>query len=242
MSVQDQDTLQQVIGGGQPIQHDVSGVSGFIPAEPTVRLAALTSIRVANRALALLGEASIDSLTEADDRARAINLLYDGTRAMLLSMEDWRFTMAKSQLPRITDSPSNVWKYAYLLPTIKLVAPHAVYNSTQVGAPPMRSGWEVFGDFIYTNEETIVVDYTFTPIESLWPAWFAELMAMSLAGKIAMEVTDQPELAKLWTETAFGTPDKNLRGGYFHVCAQINASHNTAQRLETNDILIARFS
>jgi hypothetical protein len=38
----------------------------------------------------------------------------------------------------------------------------ALFNTADTFGRPLRNGWEIYGDQVYTNEETVYIDYQST--------------------------------------------------------------------------------
>lgn len=201
-----------------------------------------TSIEHCNRALNMIGSGPIASFLETSDKARTCSAQYEDTVKLLLTMANWRFATRKAQLSRLLDPPLSIYRYAYQLPSAMLAGPDAVYNSAGIGSPPIVQGYEVFERTLLTDLETVYIDYRFRPLESNWPAWFDSLMTLALAAKFAKGVTDQTDLAIEYFQRAFGTPQENMRGGYFLVCTQINRQGGGPKQLPTAELLSARNS
>lgn len=140
-----------------------------------------TKIDLCSNALLLIGENTISSFTEDTPAALVAANLYELTYESLLTLHPWRFASNKSQLARLTAAPTNQWKYAYQLPADFLVAQHV-----DIG----NQNYQIYGDKLFTDETTIILDYTFKPDESLLPAYFAELLEMRLASVFAVPITE----------------------------------------------------
>lgn len=201
-----------------------------------------TDVQHCNNALNAIGSGPIAGFLEETDKARTAAAQYEVTLSMLLTMAHWRFAVAKVQLSALVAAPVSYWKYAYQLPSAMIAGPDAVYNSSTVGTPPMGQGYEIFERTLMTNEAAIYIDYRFRPAEANFPPWFGALLELALAAKFAMGVTSQADIASEYFERAFGTPDKDMRGGYFAVCTQINRGGGGAKNLPTAELLAARFS
>jgi len=130
-----------------------------------------TKIGLISKALLLLGEKPLQSLS--DDRygatvgAGLFDLLYENE----LQSNRWRFACTKVALSRLSDTPLNQWQYAYQLPPDLLLL-HHVYPVTR---------YEVYGSRIYTDAMTVSIDYLFKPEISQVPAYFATLLTYALA-------------------------------------------------------------
>lgn len=201
-----------------------------------------TDIDYCNRALNLIGSDAISSFQQTNDKAATCSRQYEGVLSMLLSMAHWRFATKKRSLSPLATSPVNVYQFAYQLPSDMVAGPDGVFNSSAVGAQSMPTVYEIFERNLLTNERTVIIDYRFRPSASNFPEWFGTLLTLALAGAFAMGVTDQPDLVKEWNERAFGTPEHNMRGGFFAVCAQINRQGGGAKIVQSDALLMDRNS
>lgn len=199
-----------------------------------------SKVGICNQALNRLGSSSISSFLDGDDKSLTCDLHYELTVQTLMSMNpDWRFCMAKRAISRLSSTPDNVWQYEYQLPSDLLAGPHRVYDSDGVGARPVTGGFEVYGTTVATDFEAVVIDYTYQVLESKFPKWFEMLCVLAVTAALAENVTDQEALAKLYHEAAFGTPQENMRGGYFAVACQINRNLAGQQCLQNNALTSA---
>ena len=140
-----------------------------------------TSIDLASNALLLIGEETISSFTDDSTAALIAANLYELTYESLLTLHPWRFASTKSTLSRLTALPVNEWTYAYQLPTDFLVAQHI---------DDANASYQIYGDKLFTNNTSVVLDYTFKPDESFLPAYFAELLEYRLAAVFAIPITE----------------------------------------------------
>ncbi len=140
-----------------------------------------TAIDLASNALLLIGEETISSFTDDSTAALVAANLYDLTYESLLTLHPWRFASSKATLSRLTATPVNEWDYAYQLPADFMVAQHI---------DDANEKYQIFGDKLYSNNTSIVLDYTFKPDESLLPAYFAELLEYRLAAVFAIPITE----------------------------------------------------
>ena len=140
-----------------------------------------TDIDIASNALLLIGENTISAFTEDTTAALIASNLYQPTLESLLSLHPWRFASNKSTLSRLTAVPLDQWSYGYQLPTDFLVAQHV-----DVG----NDNFQIYADKLYSNETTMVLDYTYKPDEAYFPAYFTELLELRLASVFAIPITE----------------------------------------------------
>lgn len=201
---------------------------------------AVTDISICSTALVGLGAGSISSLDEETDRATICREVYPGLKAALLSKYSWRFLMTKKALTRDAVAPIGEWAYSYVIPPEAIaVAPHAVFWSTagKLGA----HAYELFGRRLYTDHETVWIDFVTDKPESEWPAYFQQLMIYALRAEIAFAVTDQTGVAAHWHEMAYGTPSEAGLGGAYGDAMTLDAQGDPNPGLRNDALVDARF-
>jgi|TARA_R110000803_G_scaffold188447_1_gene250878 hypothetical protein len=152
---------------------------------------------IVSQALLLIGEAPINSFDEGVSGVVASNL-YDTTRDSLLTATRWRFAVGKASLSKLTATPLNEWNNAFQLPS-DLLMPIRVYPKTS---------YEIYEDKIYSNQNSLQLDYIFRPDESAFPAYFVECLAAHLAEKFALSITNNQTMRQAMQETAIDSYKK----------------------------------
>lgn len=193
-----------------------------------------SDVDICSQSLALLGVPPINSLADEDDNSVTCNLIYPATKKALLSEHAWRFNMQKEQLARLVVTPDNEWTYAYQLPSDMLSQVFALFESGDVGAPVAKN-WERFGNMVFTNYETIWIDYQVEVAEVNFPPYFEQFIVYEMTWKLADSVTEQEEKAAQWRQVARGTADDDGRGGYFATARNLDAKGSPSQGLAGND-------
>jgi len=152
-----------------------------------------TSIDLASNALLLIGEETISSFTDDTTAALVAANLYAPTYEGLLTQHPWRFASTKAQLARLVEAPINQWKYAFQLPSDFLVAQHVDKGN---------DNFQIYADKLYTDQPTMILDYTYKPDESYLPAYFTELLEYKLASIFAIPITESATKADYYTSIA----------------------------------------
>ena len=152
-----------------------------------------TSIDLASNALLLIGEETISSFTDDSTAALVAANLYELTFESLLTLHPWRFASKQATLSRLTDTPVTDWAYAYQLPSDFMVAQH-IDDATEM--------YQIYGDKLYSDNTTVILDYTFKPDESFLPAYFAELLEYRLAAVFAIPITESATKGDYYAQLA----------------------------------------
>jgi hypothetical protein len=187
-----------------------------------------TSLTICSDSLLMLGASPISSFNDGSTAATVADRLYGNIRTSLLVAYPWSFTLKKVQLARSVDVPTNEWLYDYPLPSDRIAAPRAVFNSGSTGVETVTR-YELFGSSLFTDEQTVYIDYQHDPGEAAYPAYFVQLLKYYLCWHFAEPVTDQIQKGAYWQSVAEGQPSENGRGGYFRKAVNIDGQAQTTQ-------------
>jgi len=151
-----------------------------------------TDISMSSNALLLIGHGTINSFTESGAGAKAASNLYDVVYEDAITSYPWRFAMGKVTLSKLSSSPLNEWTNAFQLPG-DLLLTYRTYP---------RSPFEIYENKLYSDQETIEIDYWFKPEETTLPPYFVKYMQYALASEFAISVTDNRTLAETFDAAA----------------------------------------
>ena len=199
-----------------------------------------TDLSICSDALILLGAAPLSSFTEGTDAAQACDRLYPDLRDSLLSRYPFSWSYIKVQLGRLSTTPINEFKYAYGLPGNMLSGVQAVFETSSTNQQPINDGWEIYGQELYTNLESVYIDYQESVDESKMPYYFVQLLRTALASELAITITDQSTKADYFRTLAFGTPGENGRGGLFREAVNIDSRGRLPQIIEDYALIAVR--
>jgi hypothetical protein len=199
-----------------------------------------TDLSICSDALIMLGAAPISSFTEGTDAAQACDRLYPDLRDSLLSRYPWSWTYKKTSLGRLATAPINEFKYAYQLPGNILSGVQAVFETSASNQNAINDGWEIYGDQLYTDLETVFIDYQETISESRMPVYFVHLLRNALAGELGIVITDQASKADYFRGIAYGSPGENGRGGLFREAVNIDSRGRLPQIIEDYALIQVR--
>jgi len=199
-----------------------------------------TDIRICSDALLMLGANPISSFTEGTDESNICDRLYPDIKIRTLTMYDWSFSFKKTQIARLVTTPTNEYKYEYQLPSDIIGRPNAVYDSSDVGAPPRRE-YRLMGDKLLTDYEKVYIDYQYNVPEYALPHYFVQLLKYEMAWHLAMPITDQAEKSEYWRTIAEGTPGENGRGGYMRQAMNIDSQGNPTNAIQDFSLINVRY-
>lgn len=139
-----------------------------------------TKIALISKALVLVGEKPLNSLS--DDRygatvgANLFEIIYENE----LQSNRWRFACTKKALGQLTAAPLNEWQFAYQLPA-NMLLPIGIFPYTP---------YEIYAKHLYTNATSVEFDYMFKPEITEIPAYFGQLMVYALARDMVKPITE----------------------------------------------------
>lgn len=152
-------------------------------------------VTVISQAYTLLGQNGINDLDVGNPRDQYVASLYDYHYPYTLSLRPWSFALTTQKLAKLT-APLDLddWSFGYQLPTDPRWV--SIYRARP------NVNFHIYGDELYTNADPFQLDYTFEVDESKLPYSFFTFLLYSFTAKIAMLVTQQPSLVKLWQQEA----------------------------------------
>jgi hypothetical protein len=198
-----------------------------------------SALSICSDALLMLGAKPISSFNEGTDEASVCDALYPNIRDQALMVYPWSFTFKKVQLARLVTTPTNEYKYEYQMPSDRLGAPRAVYDSASVGAHTVTN-YRIMGTKLLTNEEKVYVDYQYPVTESEMPVWFVQLLKYLTAWHISIPITDQVDKAQYWQSVAVGAPSENGRGGYMRTAMNIDGQNQPTNSIKDFSLIDVR--
>lgn len=155
-------------------------------------------LNIINNALNYLGEASITSVDEQDDKARKAKQFYDVSRKELLRKQDWGFAQEEIVLNKIPKENYLEFKYVYLYPTNvlfikKIFGQQCIFKDYKYRVANL-DGQKVICCNIDNAKAIITKDVSDT---TLFDITFKEALSYLLASKLAMPLTGNMDLFKV---------------------------------------------
>lgn len=147
-----------------------------------------SKIDLISKALILCGEKPLNSLSDERYGATVGSNLFEMLYENELQSNRWRFAMTKASLSKLAAVPLNQWKNAFQLPPDMLLP---------IGIFPVDLNYEIYADRIYTDRETVELDYMFKPVVTSTPAYFATLMTFALAQHFIKPITESDTAVKI---------------------------------------------
>lgn len=155
-----------------------------------------TATDIANRALDILKEAPITSLTDDRPIARWLNRNFSVTRDALLERWEWNFAIERKEIAADAEAPAFGWDYAYTIPTGWLRVIPLTECGTREGR---RVPHEIEGGKILTNLSGPLKVRGVKRNENygLWPSSLQQALSASLAVKMAHWLTGKTSYVQI---------------------------------------------
>jgi hypothetical protein len=198
-----------------------------------------TGVSICSDALLMLGAKAISSFNDGTDESSVCDRLYPDVRDSTLVMYPWSFSVKKVKLARLITTPNSVWRYEFQLPGDRLGNPRAVYQSATPGSP-VQKDWEIQGDKLLTNLDTIYIDYQYSVGEFAMPQYFVQLLKYMMAWHLALPITEQSDRAQYWQQIAVGAIGENGRGGYIRTAMNIDGQGQPSRIIEDFTLIAVR--
>ena len=199
-----------------------------------------TKLSICSDALIMLGASPLSSFSDGTDEAQVADRLYDDVRDTLIMQYPYSWTIQKTKIARLADTPINEWKYKYQLPGDILANVKAVFNTSSVGATSIRD-FEIYSAGLFTNLEDVWIDYQYLPEPAEFPPYFVRLLKTALAAEFAEPITDQITKADYFHSKAYGAPSDNMRGGLVRVAINIDGADQPSKSIQEFPISDIRF-
>lgn len=148
-----------------------------------------SAVDIYNLALAHLGnKAQVTSANDGSVESSHCARFYPIALAEVLEAADWTFARKRVALSLLTTNPSDLWAYAYSLPS-DCIVPRRIVTGDQTLYEQDSSNFELEGDYILTNQESAVLMYTASVVNTarFSPAFVGALslwLAAYLSGPI----------------------------------------------------------
>lgn len=152
-----------------------------------------SAIDICSSALVLIGTNPINSFTEPGAGARVASQLYESTLLRYLTDYYWGFATKKQSLNKLSQEPLNQYKYAYQKPSDLLAV---------ITVRPVQTPYSVVGDFIYSDQSSLDIDYLFRPDDTEMPAYFTKALEYKLAADFALAITNNNSLNQTYEAKA----------------------------------------
>ena len=103
-----------------------------------------------------------------------------------------------------------------------------------------KYGWDIYGDQLFTNFDTVYIDYQSTVPEAKMPVYFVRLLRTALAAELGFVITDQLAKSDYFRSLAFGSPADANRGGLMRESINIDSRGKLPQVIEDYSLINVR--
>jgi hypothetical protein len=185
-----------------------------------------TKVTICSNALLLLGDQTINSLTEGSPRARLAANLYDSTRDDLLRSHPWNCAVKRVILAPDVDAPAFDYGAQFSLPGDWL-------RNLSVGPDGQEVDYKVEGQKIIANGTSLALRYIFrNDNEATWDALLVTGMELKMAAAMAYGITKSTSLADMM----YGKLERHMK-----TARSTDGQDDPAQTLGDERLYSARF-
>lgn len=185
-----------------------------------------SEVSICNQALAMLGQAPITSLSDANVNAERCNALYAATRDAMLEAHAWRFATKRYALPQASPAPAFGYACRYEVPGEVLRVLEVNEN---------KYAWEL-------EEDSIVTDSSVCQMRAVSqvtdPNKFSSLFVIALATRLAAELAIAITGSRTLQDQLFGAYTK-LK---LPQATGINGNQGTMKRIRSSWLNDARLT
>lgn len=185
-----------------------------------------SKVGIINAAFLLLGHHSVNNLGDnAGEDVKKAEALYDIYYPSLLTDSYWRFALKQSQLSELESFDEvDGYTYAFQIPN-DCLSIYKIEPATQ---------YTIFGQKLYTNiTGEVKLYYTANVSEANLPNYYITYVVEKFAEIFAMPVTQKPELAQLWGQSA----DMRLQSAM-----ALDSQSQSSIAIQSNPLAAAKFS
>lgn len=199
---------------------------------------ATNKLTVCNMALTIIGEPTIESISDVSEQARRCSQCYETDRKIVLRRYPWPWATRRVNLVRLNVTPQD-YAYAYRYPSdsVCLRKLYAANEDGKLYPLPDFLEYKIVGDsegwVLYTNAESAVAEYTADIQDNeLMDEQFREVLAWKLAASVAARLSKEPKITQMATAE------------YERLYSEAIANATNEQNIETpplNTFIRARF-
>lgn len=168
-----------------------------------------------------LGNGPQSSLDANNALCNAVRVVYDSVIESKLAGSRWGFARKKAVLSKLASTPENTYQYEYQIPG-EALAIFAVYPNTN---------YKIYRDRIYSNMDSLEVDYIYHPGEGYFPNYFVYAVSLELARTVAYQVTKDVKLLQVIAA---------LAGDAWKTAWTVDAQQHTTEELVDQPLIWAR--
>lgn len=184
---------------------------------------ATTDISICSAALLMIGDEEINALPGDTRRGKVCANIYEITKEALFQEHPWRFSIGQRSLAKLVATPLfDEFQNAFQLPSDfrRLIR-------TEGDTP-----FKIYENKIYSNEDTLNIEYQFIVEEKDFPAYFTRTLELRMAVLLAGAITESASRVQIFE----GFLDKQLLSAK----AVDNQSKNT-DNINSDNLTRVRF-
>lgn len=148
-----------------------------------------TDVEICSKALILVGDKPIASLSEQTTRASVCANLYPIARRQMLRMHVWNCAVKRVKLSALAGAPTYGWSNWFAKPGDWL----RVLDVGSCG----KDDYAFEGNRILANQETLLLRYVADVTEGMWDAGLTDVMVLRMAADLAYPIAKSASLVQV---------------------------------------------
>lgn len=178
-----------------------------------VESAVLAKVNIVNAALVELGQPQSYTHDAETELGGIVDAVWPNLEAFLCAAYDFTYFRSTRALAALA-TPSNGWAYGYQLWADRIGDPLAILSQVSPSERYHRS-FMLEGGNVYTDIAQAWARYRVAGDPRFWDGGFRAAFTLALAGKLAVPIVQDEDLAAAKLAQAWGSPRENFGGGLF---------------------------
>lgn len=141
----------------------------------------INKISICSAAAVMNGDEPISAIPGNSRSSVVCDQTYDNTINQLITSYPWRWAKGQVSLNKLTVTPVfREFKNAFQLPGDVL----------RVIGTEYKTKYALYQNYLYSNQDSVRIEYIFRPKENLWPVWFVRIAELKMAHLLATAVAE----------------------------------------------------
>jgi hypothetical protein len=203
---------------------------------------AAAKVKIVNAALIELGQPPAYSGGTETQLGGIIDTLWPNLEAVIATAYDFSYFRKTAEAQGLSGTPANGWSKGFQLPGDRIGDPLAILSQAGPSEIYLRHFMLEAGN-IYANVSRLWVRYRVKGDPSQWDAGFTAAFTLALAGKLAVPLLQDEDLAAVKLADAWGAARENFGGGLFGKLIAVNRAAQPQGRgfMDDDPLTAARF-
>jgi hypothetical protein len=152
---------------------------------------AATKISICSTAAVMVGDEPISAIPGASRASIVCDQVYENTVRQQLALYPWKFAKAQATLSKLVATPLfREYKNAFQLPA----------GFQRVIRTEFKTDYRIHQDLLYSNEDSINLEFCFRPGEADWPYYFVRVAELKMSYILSLSLAEDNTKARMFDE------------------------------------------